>query len=223
VSTSMKTKIIIGLIIVAALGGFALSSYINRIMNAPGYSASISTAPAYSVKPIVNTKAVIISGLEKSTKLITNEMDMVCDIAVNDTWLDLSIFSKEQIFSFEGHAAYSADLANISADDIVADNDAYTVKVYIDEPSVYNIYIDPESIRTKEIKNGLLRFGEVSLAEVDIRALMVTAEEQMKATAENDENMQKARENTVQSVTELFGKILTNAGLVGYEIIVIFK
>jgi len=221
----MRQKIIAitCLVVTAILGGYLLNDYLNRNVNDPSYSAGFATASSANTRPVPSPKSILVSGLEKSSKLITSEMDMICDIAVNDSWTNFSIFSKEQIFTFKGNAAYMTDLAGISSDDLQTDDEAYTVTIYIDEPSVYNIYIDPESIQTKEIRNGLLRFGEVSLGEEDIKTLLITAEEQMRSAATDSENMIKARENTTLSVTELLSEILTNAGITGYKIIVNYK
>ena len=210
-------------LIAAALGGYALNSYVNRDIAEPTYSATVATTSSINTRPVPSPHAILMSGLEKSTKLITSEMDLICDIAVNDSWMDLSVFSKEQVFTFRGNAAYMTDLSNVSSSDMETDDEAYTVTIYIDEPSIYNIYIDPESIQTKEIRNGLLRFGEVSLGEEDTKTLLITAEEQMRSAATDSENMIKARENTTLSVTELLSEILTNAGITGYKIIVNYK
>ena len=221
----MRNKVlaIACLVIAAILGGYMLNDALNQQPSNPAYNSAIATTNSIVKPPAANPKTVLITGLEQSSKLITSEMDLICDIAMDDTWLDLGVFSKEQIFSFEGRAAYTADLAALSEDSIEADMENKTLTIHIDEPSVYNIYIDPESIQTKEIRNGLLRFGEVSLKEEDIKALLIAAEEQMHSVAGSPENIQRAKENTAESIIKLFIEILKNADASGYKIIISYN
>ena len=218
----IKIKTILIIALIALTSSYMLKST-NKKPNEPIFIDSLGTINSYTSRPSADTQAILLSGLEKSIKLITSEMDISCNIAVNDSWRDLNIFSKEQIFSFKGHAAYITDLSSFSSLDMETDTGAYTLTIYIDEPELYNIYIDPESIQAQESRNGFLRFGQISLTGEEIQKLLTMAQEHMKTAASNPENMLKVKENTSLAITELFSSILTNAGIIGYEIIVCYK
>ena len=214
--------VLVCVILAAVLGGYILNDTLNR-QEIPASTTIISTASTAITSLSVNPKIALVTGIEKSSKLITSETSLTCEVAVVDTWLDIGILAKEQLFAFEGTAAYITDLASFSAEDIEVDFEGRTITVYINEPSVYNIYIDPESIQTKDIHTGLLRFGEISLKEEDVKNLLISAEEQMLATATTHENMEIARKNNSQAIIKLFIEILKNSDISGNKIIVKYK
>ncbi|MDL2248648.1 DUF4230 domain-containing protein [Tyzzerella sp. OttesenSCG-928-J15] len=212
-------------IIFALMAGYIINDYYKggRADALPPVFTYVPQSSANSYKPQSDIQTVITKGIEESASLVTSEVDMVCAIKLNDSWQNLSLFLKEQNINFSGKAVYAVDLKGFTAENLSIDKEKYVLTAYLNKPYVYNISINAEGIEAEEVKNGLLRFGNIKLETNDMKALLQAAEEEMLNQAENSMHMAEAEIITEKALISLFSALLEGAGFVGYEVNIEYK
>lgn len=165
-------------------------------------------------------KDVIINKIHEKQELITLEVDLSENMAIDDSWGSLGIFKKISKINYAGTGTYVIPLTGIKADNIEVTNKNITIKV--PEPSVKTITIDEDKTTFEPTEKGLLRFGDIKMTPAENEQLSKTVKEKMLAKMQEPELYNKAKESSINTIEGFLKNILTDKIYNQYDIKVEF-
>lgn len=167
----------------------------------------------------VKKEDTILQKIRTVSKLVPLEVDLSETIVIDDSIGNLSFLQKYKRVKFYANCSYSVDLSNLSIKDISYSQESSTLQITLPEPTVLSIDIDENKTVLEETTNGLLRFGDVKLTTDEYNSIQKELTKTFEAKLKTDDLIQKARDNSIQSIKNLLSTILNE----DLKIEIIFK
>lgn len=219
------TKFVIGsaMVLVIFAGGFILSSASQK--------PDEVRVPVYIEQPPQEATIVekthfrdsLIENITAKQELITLEVDLSEEIVLDDTWINLDIFKKNQRIIYKGVGLFTVDLSEINGDSILVDDGRKIVQVKLSPPSVKSVQIDENRTEYFTVENAIFRSSkEVKLTSSEQQTLMLQVKSTMLEKMNEVELLSSAEDSARESISSLFGAILNELDAGDYTLEVIF-
>ena len=120
----------------------------------------------------VNFSEVILSDHKETRKLIVSTQEGKVSTELTDRLikqLDFNFLKKSQTVSYTGTGYFVVDLDNLTASNIIEDNETRTITIKIDHAYLQAIEIDPNNIIIDEVQEGLFARGDIELAYAGLK------------------------------------------------------
>ena len=208
---------------VACFGGYILNDYINspKKNNAGISDDNIYRPYERDIGAIISD--VLVKGVKRENKLVTTEVNLNCEILIDESYLDWGILKKRQSLKFYATALYAVDLENFAKSDIkLSEAEPIKITIYIEEPKLLSLALDSEKTAVGEVENGLLRFGDIKITPEDFKKIQLKASARMTEQLHNGEIKDLTEQNAKNSAEGFFVSVLENF-IDDYEINVEFK
>ena len=173
----------------------------------------------------VNFSDVILSGQNETRKLIVSTQNGTVTTTLTDRLikqLDFDFLKKTQDVSYTGTGYFVVDLDNLTAANVITDNDRKTVTIRIDHAYLQAIEIDPNNIIIDDVKQSLLAWGDIKLTVADYSAIERDLRSRLEEKFDTAANGQAADELAVKMVKEIYEPVVKAIDR-RYSVIVQFK
>ena len=131
-------------------------------------------------------------------------------VTLTDTGLiNLGIFTKTQLVTYNGTAIYTVDLAELSEDDFVLDEDNKTLTIYIPHSICGTIDTPPDEMEFGDIDRGWLAFGDINMTIEQSSELEAEARTKMEAKLDELNEAETADRFAVLTVWEMYQPIIS--------------
>jgi hypothetical protein len=131
-------------------------------------------------------------------------------VTLTDTGLiNLGIFTKTQLVTYNGTAIYTVDLAELSEADFVLDEDNKTVTIYIPHSVCGTIDTPPDEMEFGDIDRGWLAFGDINMTIEQSSELEPEARTKMESKLDELNEAETADRFAVLTVWELYQPVIS--------------
>ena len=159
----------------------------------------------------VNFSDVILSRQNETRKLIVSTQSGTVTTKLTDRLiqqLDFDFMKKTQNVSYTGTGYFVVDLDDLTAANVITDQDRKTVTIRIDHAYLQAIEIDPNNIIIDEVKESLLARGDIELSVADYTAIERELRARLEEKFDTAANGQAADELAVKMVKEVYEPIV---------------
>ena len=173
----------------------------------------------------VNFSEIILSDHKETRKLIVSTQEGKVSTELTDRLikqLDFSFLKKTQTVSYTGTGYFVVDLDNLTAANIIENNDKRTITIKIDHAYLQAIEIDPNNIIIDEVKEGLFARGDIELTVADYNAIEKDLRTRLEKKFDTAANGQEADALALKMVKEIYEPIVKAIDR-RYSVIVEFK
>ena len=126
------------------------------------------------------------------------------NIALDDSWGELTIFKKVKNIEYYGIGSYTVSLYNLQDEAIRIDPYLKIITLSFSKPIIKECFLQEAKTLYESTENGLLRFGEITLTAEDSSLLRQKVLERMEKKLYEEELQQQAIASTEISLTEIF-------------------
>ena len=173
----------------------------------------------------VSFSEILLGKQEETRKLIVSTQEATVSTELSDRLiqkLDFDFLTKTQKVSYTGKGYFVVDLDNLTAEDIIEDQETKTVTIKIGHAYLQAIEIDPEHIIVDEVKEGLLARGEIELMARDHQTIETELRDRLEAKFDTAENGQEADDLALEMVREVYEPVIRAIDY-RYRVVVEFK
>ena len=159
----------------------------------------------------VNFSEVILSHQNETRKLIVSVQSGTVTTKLTDRLikqLDFDFMKKTQNVSYTGTGYFVVDLDNLTAANIIEDQDAKTVTIRIGHAYLQAIEIDPNNIIIDDVEESLLARGDIALTLADYNAIERDLRSRLEEKFDTAANGQAANELAVKMVKEVYEPVV---------------
>lgn len=159
----------------------------------------------------VNFSDVILSSQNETRKLIVSVQSGTVTTKLTDRLikqLDFDFMKKTQNVSYTGTGYFVVDLDNLTAANIIEDQDAKTVTIRIGHAYLQAIEIDPNNIIIDDVEESLLARGDIALTLADYNAIERDLRSRLEEKFDTAANGQAANELAVKMVKEVYEPVV---------------
>lgn len=148
---------------------------------------------------------VLLQEAQQEKKLIImTQKASASQVAKKDGLFNLPIFKQTKAIVFYGEGTFFVDLAKLSSDDFVVDDEEKTITINIPKPE-FTVKLLPDETEFFDSSNGLLRFGEMQITPEAMITIETQGIERITRTLEEDSNTWATAEKYAKlSVKEIF-------------------
>lgn len=198
---SIKTVLIFGCILAALV----LASVIALSVGNKNDAAETISVPASDVE--INFKKAVMGKATEETKLIVMEQELSVESEiVKEGLFEWGIFQKNKTITYFGKAIYTVDLKQLRENDIVVDGEKKTLTIYVPEPEMSELIIDPNDFSLGETNKGILSFGDMKFTLEDAFYIEGQAMDLLEREAQKEELIQNATRIANNKIEDLFQK-----------------
>ena len=173
----------------------------------------------------VNFSEVILSDHKETRKLIVSTQEGKVSTELTDRLikqLDFNFLKKTQTVSYTGTGYFVVDLDNLTASNIIEDNETRTITIKIDHAYLQAIEIDPNNIIIDEVKESLFARGDIELTVSDYNTIEKDLRTRLEKKFDTAANGQEADALAIKMVKEVYEPIVKAIDR-RYSVIVEFK
>lgn len=156
-----------------------------------------------------NFEEAILGDSQKQKKLEVMTQDVSDVSTVTDAGLlNWSIFTKNQLITYNGTAVYTVDLSEIRRSDISFNEEEKIVTLKIPHAQQEEINIPEDKIQFGDTNRGLLAFGDLQMTPEQIAEVQAGARNKMEEKLAEDHVLEKADRFARLVVWELYSPII---------------
>lgn len=156
---------------------------------------------------VVDFEKPILGEAEQKKLLIVEERSASVNTTVSDNgFLNLGIFSKNQVLTLHGTGTYTVDLTKITSKDISLKDYVLTVK--IPHAELHSINFDPTQTEIGDTEHGWLAFGSIQFTAEQMKKFETKGTEQLKAVLGTEDSLSEADRFAKLTVTETLQPIV---------------
>ena len=131
-------------------------------------------------------------------------------VTLTDTGLiNLNIFTKTQLITYNGIATYTVDLSQLTEDDFVVNEEEKTVVISIPHSECGTINIPSDEMEFGDIDRGWLAFGDISMTAEDSAGIETQARTRMDEKLVELNEAETADRFAVLTVWEMYQPIVS--------------
>ena len=154
----------------------------------------------------------IIIGKEKETrKLIVLEQEATATVQLSKSLIDkidFEVMKTTQEVSYTGKGYFVVDLDKLTKENIIEDKGKKTITIQIGHAYLQTVEIDPNEVKIGEVQKGVLGKGVIELTVSDYNTIEKNLKMDMSNKLETVENGQKADEEALKMVKEVYEPII---------------
>lgn len=173
----------------------------------------------------VNFSDVILSRQNETRKLIVRTQNGTVSTKLTDrliNQLDFDFMKKTQNVSYTGTGYFVVDLDNLTAANVIEDQDKRTVTIKIGHAYLQAIDIDPNNIIIDDVKESLLAWGDIKLTMADYNVIERELRTRLEEKFDTVANGQTADDLALKMVKEVYEPVVKAVDR-RYSVIVQFK
>ncbi|MDO4193134.1 MAG: DUF4230 domain-containing protein [Erysipelotrichaceae bacterium] len=148
---------------------------------------------------------------QKKLQVMTQEVSDVSTVTEAGL-LNWSVFTKNQLITYNGTAVYTVDLSEIGRSDISFNEEEKTVTLKIPHAVREEINIPEDKIQFGDTTGGLLAFGDLHMTPEEISEVQAGARKKMEQKLEEDHVIDQADRFAKLVVWELYSPIIKGVG-----------
>ncbi|MDO5121962.1 MAG: DUF4230 domain-containing protein [Erysipelotrichaceae bacterium] len=148
---------------------------------------------------------------QKKLQVMTQEVSDVSTVTEAGL-LNWSVFTKNQLITYNGTAVYTVDLSEIGRSDILFNEEEKTVTLKIPHAVREEINIPEDKIQFGDTTGGLLAFGDLHMTPEEISEVQAGARKKMEQKLEEDHVIDQADRFAKLVVWELYSPIIKGVG-----------
>ncbi len=157
----------------------------------------------------VNFEEAILGDSEKLKKLEVFQQEVSDVSTVTDTgFINWSIFTKNQLITYNGTAVYTVDLGTLSKNDIIFNEEEKIITLKIPHAVQEEINIPEDQIQFGATDGGLLAFGDIKMTAEQAAEIQAGAREKMEQKLAADNCQETADRFAKLSVWEMYSPII---------------
>ena len=159
----------------------------------------------------VDFSDVILSGHNETRKLIVSTQSGTVTTEMTDRLikqLDFDFLKKTQNVSYTGTGYFVVDLDDLTAGNVLQDNEKKTVTILIGHAYLEAIEIDPDDIIIDEVQESLLARGDIKLTVADYNAIERDLRSRLEEKFDTAANGQAADEIALRMVREVYEPVV---------------
>jgi len=157
----------------------------------------------------VDFENAILGDGEKLKKIEVFKQDVSDATTTTDTGLfNLSVFTKNQIITYNGTAIYTVDLSNLKQSDITFDEESKTITLKIPHSFQEEINIPEDKIHFGSTTGGLLAFGDIKMTAEEAAKIQAGARKKMEEKLQEDNILETADRFAKLVVWEMYSPII---------------
>lgn len=173
----------------------------------------------------VNFSDVILANQNETRKLIVSTQTGTVTTKLTDrliNQLDFDFMKKTQNVSYTGTGYFVVDLDNLTAANVIEDQDKRTVTIKIGHAYLQAIDIDPNNIIIDDVKESLLAWGDIKLTMADYNVIERELRTRLEEKFDTVANGQTADDLALKMVKEVYEPVVKAVDR-RYSVIVQFK
>ena len=219
VKNKKKTGWIVFIFLLVAVVAFAAGDYFN-ILSKLGVSShtaqevidvsnengvtEITQARVPYVVEVDFAPALLQEAQHEQKLIIMTRKASVPAIAKKEGLWKLPVFKQTKAMIFHGEGTFFVDLATLSNDDFIIDNQEKTITIYIPKPQ-FEVNLIPDETEFFDSSNGILRFGEMQITPEIMTELQTEGITQLTELLDKDSNTWETAERFARlSVKEIY-------------------
>ena len=172
---------------------------------------------------VVDFQEAVLGDSSKLKKLEVYKQEISDAGTAKDTgFLNLNVFTKNQVITYKGTAVYTIDLSDLKDSDIVLDEENKIVTIYIPHAQQEEINILEKDISYSDVEKGLLAIGEIKLAPQKYDEIKAEARVRMQEKLDEQKVLETADRFAKLVVWELYSPIVKGVAK-NYSLEVEFK
>lgn len=173
----------------------------------------------------VNFSDVILANQNETRKLIVSTQTGTVTTKLTDrliNQLDFDFMKKTQNVSYTGTGYFVVDLDNLTAANVIEDQDKRTVTIKIGHAYLQAIDIAPNNIIIDDVKESLLAWGDIKLTMADYNVIERELRTRLEEKFDTVANGQTADDLALKMVKEVYEPVVKAVDR-RYSVIVQFK
>jgi len=147
------------------------------------------------------------SGKLKKLEVFVQEVSDAATVT-NAGLLNWSVFSKNQLITYNGTAVYTVDLSSLTKNDIVFDEESKIITLHIPHAVREEINIPEDQIKFGDTSRGLLAFGEIKMSPEKAAEIQAEARAKMEEKLDDVKILETADRFAILSVWEMYSPIV---------------
>lgn len=210
---SLPTILVIGLLAflvvpkVNALNN-GLKAFFVKEESVEGHDMTISNSGIFGYTA-ADFEDAILKDSSKLTKLEVYKQEVSDVSTITDTGLlNLGIFTKNQLITYNGTAIYTVDLSKLSKNDISVDENNKVITIKIPHAVQEIINIPEDKIQFSDTNKGLLSFGDIKMTIEQATKIQAEARNKMEEKLKEQKVLETADRMAKLSVWELYSPII---------------
>lgn len=140
----------------------------------------------------------------------------------NTGLLNLGIFTKNQLITYNGTVIYTVDLSQLRKSDISFDEEEKMITLKIPHPKQETINMPEDRIKIGDTTRGLLAFGDIKLSPEQHAAVQAEARQKMQEKLDTSNVLDNADRFAILSVWEMYSPIIKGVAK-DYSLEVVFR
>lgn len=166
---------------------------------------------------------VILGQATRQHLLIVNEQEVSVPTTITSTGLfNLSVFSQALNQTIYGIGEYTIDITKITKNDILFDQDKFTVTINVPYPELHSVIFEPEKTKIGDANKGWLAFGDIKLTPEQHKAFEVEAIDKLTERLNEKDCFDTAERFTKLTAYELY-QPLVNSLSPAYKVNIVVK
>ncbi len=176
-------------------------------------------------KTRVTFSDVVLSSQGETRELIVSTQKATESVLLED-WvikqLDLDILKKHQTVSYTSTGYFVVNLAAITEDDIIVDDEKKHITIRIEHARLRDIVIDPEQVTFGDVQEGFFNRGALSMTVEAYNKIEQKLKSKLEAAFNAGDNLQRADDIALRMVKEVFEPVIKAVDR-RYELTIVFK
>lgn len=149
----------------------------------------------------------ILGDAQQKKLLIVEERPVAVNSTITDNgFLDLGIFTKNQVLTLHGTGTYTVDLTKITNKDIILKDYVLTVK--IPHAELHSVNFDPTQTEIGDAERGWLAFGSINFTADQMKKFETKGVEQLKIALSTKDSLSEADRFAKLTTTETLQPIV---------------
>ncbi len=158
----------------------------------------------------VDFEDAVLGASQREVLLIVDEQEVSVPTVITQAGLfNWNITSKTLNETIYGTGQYTVDLSQIGRDDIIFDEDLFTVVIHIPYPELNSVVFNPEKTVIGDTNRGWLAFGEISLKPEEVNEFEKSAIIKLTARLNEDDCFETAVRFARLSAYELYQPVVS--------------
>lgn len=192
---------------------FTLENLLSTAGDIEGHDLTLNNKGIFGYT-VADFQNAVIENTQKEKKLVVYSADVSDIVTIEEAGLfKLDIFSKHQMIKYNGTVQYYIDLKEITKKDIIVNEEAKEITMYIPHVKQDKINIPEEKIEADKLEKGKLAFGQIEITVEEYKEIGSKARSQMIKKLNDDKVNEKADEVAKDIVLETYQPIIKNLSL----------
>ncbi len=171
----------------------------------------------------VDFEEVILGEATRQKLLIVEEQEASVNTTTTEAgFLNLSIFSKEQMVTIHGTGQYTINLSQIVSGDITLNEDSYELTIKIPHAELHSTTFDPSKTEVGDTKKGWLAFGDIKLSAEENKEFEEKAVTELQEKLSEEERFEEADRFAKLSAYETYQPLVSNIST-AYKVVIDFQ